>query len=845
MNRDKPTFRGNQGHDLDTELENHEQQTDINENCNIDDVYGQCPLETRLAHGSHFRSESEAESLYFSYARETGFGVRKDIRLRDTEGNVKCRRWVCSKEGFRPRKYLISQNRKRAARPLTRTGCRAEFRVAYNKQKGAWFSILFIPQHNHDLTPTHHVHYIRSHRTVSEADMAAAVAMTRVGIRPSHIHEYMVQRSGSYSDVGCMRQDVQNSIAKLRRKQLLDSDSESCLAFLQGKTSSDPAFYYEYTIDTSNRLADIFWCDGGSRSDYAIFGDTIAFDATYRTNAYRKPFVVIIGINHHQRTTVFGFALLSGETEHTYTWLLETYLHAMDGKHPVTVLTDGDKAMRNAIEKTFPQATHRLCCWHLERNAQANLHSTSFTNDFKECMLYTHTEEEFENKWISMVQKHKVEQNEWVKKMYSDRHMWAEPYLRGKFFGGMRSTQRCEGLNAYLNHYVNRKLRLIDIVDQMDRMMQRQRELEGKDDFDSSNGKPVLITHLRQYEEQAARIYTKKIFHLVREQLDMEGLMIVKGFVSDISSRRYTISEFRKRDNEWKVVIHQASQLASCSCQLLQSKGIPCCHAFSVLKTEDIHSIPESMQVSRWMKTAKINVMPQNKGGSINNFMSTQARIGSINSACRNLNKYAANSIDAYNEAIKTIHDLTLRLEAMSLPATQSNDRQRGGNPHVIKDPAYVLTKGSQKQVKSGPHKSRKCRRCGQPGHTIRTCKEMQRQNRCHFDGINKFGDYKSDDKREISNSNCSGWSTERISNQSADPNPSQPSQSSRDGIGHTNINGLIDLNLFTIPTTFEQFEQQHGDSFNDAISLAQTHCESTNISANIEGWWTEDTSWL
>ena len=85
-----------------------------------------------------------------------------------------------------------------------------------------------------------------------------------------------------------------------------------------------------------------FWCDGGSCADYALFGDVIAFDATYKTNAYRKPLVVILGINHHRRTIVFGFALLSDETEHTYTWLLETLMTAMNYKHPRTIVTDGD-----------------------------------------------------------------------------------------------------------------------------------------------------------------------------------------------------------------------------------------------------------------------------------------------------------------------------------------------------------------------------------------------------------------------------------------------------------------------------------------------------------------------
>lgn len=83
---------------------------------------------------------------------------------------------------------------------------------------------------------------------------------------------------------------------------------------------------------------------------------------------------------------------------------------------------------------------------------------------------------------------HSVESHEWVVKMYSEKTMWAEAYLRGHFFGGMRSTQRSEGMNAYLNHYVSIRMQLIAFVKQMDRLMDRQREVEGKDDFDSAEG---------------------------------------------------------------------------------------------------------------------------------------------------------------------------------------------------------------------------------------------------------------------------------------------------------------------------------------------------------------------
>ena len=125
-------------------------------------------------------------------------------------------------------------------------------------------------------------------------------------------------------------------------------------------------FFYKFNIDEESRLANLFWADSTARMDYACFGDVLAFDTTYRTNAYKKPLVVLVGVNHHHQTVVFGCALLIDESVGTYEWVLETFLEAMMNKRPISVITDGDKAMRKAIKKVLPDTCHRLCSWHLQ-----------------------------------------------------------------------------------------------------------------------------------------------------------------------------------------------------------------------------------------------------------------------------------------------------------------------------------------------------------------------------------------------------------------------------------------------------------------------------------------------
>ncbi|KAK0589446.1 hypothetical protein LWI29_014438 [Acer saccharum] len=54
-------------------------------------------------------------------------------------------------------------------------------------------------------------------------------------------------------------------------------------------------------------------------------------------------------------------------------------MEAMHGKCPISVVTDGDRAMGKAISLVMPSTIRRLCSWHLERNVQTNVGDSGFT----------------------------------------------------------------------------------------------------------------------------------------------------------------------------------------------------------------------------------------------------------------------------------------------------------------------------------------------------------------------------------------------------------------------------------------------------------------------------------
>ncbi|XP_028108698.1 protein FAR1-RELATED SEQUENCE 5-like [Camellia sinensis] len=259
------------------------------------------------------------------------------------------------------------------------------------------------------------------------------------------------QQSGSFANVGFIHKDLHNYIQAERKIEMKDGDTEYALAYLCAKADANPYFFYKYDKDQENRLGKLFWADSRSRLDYAAFGDVLVFDTTYKTNAYNKPFVIFIGVNNHFETTIFAYNLLVDETIATYTWVLQKLLETMDNKRPVSVLIDGDMAMSEAIQKVFPNAKHRLCNWHMHRNAKRNVQVDEFEGHFKHLMDLDANEVVFEEAWSKMVRKYGLQNNKWVSDTYNNKGMWAQSYLRGYFFAGMKSSQRCEGMHAFFN----------------------------------------------------------------------------------------------------------------------------------------------------------------------------------------------------------------------------------------------------------------------------------------------------------------------------------------------------------------------------------------------------------
>lgn len=52
--------------------------------------------------------------------------------------------------------------------------------------------------------------------------------------------------------------------------------------------------------------------------DYKIYGDTVSFDTTYRTNKEYLSLALLVGLNNHREMIIFGATLLYEESTESF-----------------------------------------------------------------------------------------------------------------------------------------------------------------------------------------------------------------------------------------------------------------------------------------------------------------------------------------------------------------------------------------------------------------------------------------------------------------------------------------------------------------------------------------------
>lgn len=331
---------------------------------------------------------------------------------------------------------------------------------------------------------------------------------------------------------------------------------------------------------------------------------------TFIFNRYGMPFAPFIGVNHHGSSILLAAALVKNEDTVSFEWVFEKWLECM-GKPPSVILSDQDKAIGNAIKNVFPGIPHRLCLWHMMRNAQKHLGRRNNWKEISEKMrmaVHDSLEEfEFEEAWKGLIDEFGLQNNAWIKEAYEIRKRWAPVYWRGVFCAGMSSTQRSEGQNRFFKAYVSQNTDLLTFVKQVENALHSKAVEEKNMNFDCMN-KPPYFDKMLLGMEVYHKVYTNSKYEEVKKQV--YGLIHTNAIHIDTvgSYIRYSADEklerpcFKRWRKEFNVEIDTDKGEFNCECKLFEFTGILCKHILRCIELEEIRFIPQKYILDRWRK---------------------------------------------------------------------------------------------------------------------------------------------------------------------------------------------------------------------------------------------------
>ncbi|KAK9288408.1 hypothetical protein L1049_016864 [Liquidambar formosana] len=518
--------------------------------------------------GLEFNSANEAYKFYLAYAANVGFKIRIGQLFRSkNDGSITSRRFVCSKEGHQH---------------PSRLGCGAFMRIK-RQDSGRWAVDRLQKEHNHDLGAPKEAH--------------------KKSPTPTPLVKFREEVSGGV-------------VSKRNRENNIGSDWYHVLfEYFQARQAEDTGFFYAVEID-NGKCRSVFWADGRSRFSCSQFGDAIVFDTTYRRSTYLVPFAMFIGVNHHKQPVLFGCALIADESKESFTWLFQTWLKAMSGRRPVSIIADQDKAIEQAIAQVFPGIHHCFSMWQMKAKEQENMGALlSMGNDFKheyeKCIYQSRTAGEFDSAWIALLDKYSLKESAWLKDMYRKRKNWVPLYLRGTFFAGIPMSG---SMTSFFGALLNAQTPLSEFILRYERGLERRREEERKEDFNSSNSQ-AIVRSKEPIEEQCRRLYTITMFKAFqKELLDCYSYFGIKIYEEGIISK-YLVKKCGNENEQHTVTLNASNLNVNCSCQMFEFEGMLCRHVLKVFQVVSMREIPSRYILHRWTINAKFGILRDVESG--------------------------------------------------------------------------------------------------------------------------------------------------------------------------------------------------------------------------------------
>ncbi|XP_020114894.1 uncharacterized protein LOC109728780 [Ananas comosus] len=239
-----------------------------------------------------------------------------------------------------------------------------------------------------------------------------------------------------------VRGDFEGSFALLPSymQELKSGDAETCLQLLY----QDEGHFHRF-----------FWAFGAAiRAFRKHCRPLIGLDGTFLTGKFRGCLLTASCIDGNNCILPLAWAVVEGENRYSWQWFLEQLRDGVVGDRDssrantvLTIVSDRQKGLIDAVSDVFPDAAHGYCIYHLSTNLpHAPKNTPAWRRFWAAARAYTVAEF---NEHMEKMKELNPEQYKYVVKL--PRHRWATHCFLGRRYS-MLTSNCAETINSVIRH---------------------------------------------------------------------------------------------------------------------------------------------------------------------------------------------------------------------------------------------------------------------------------------------------------------------------------------------------------------------------------------------------------
>ncbi|XP_024190543.1 uncharacterized protein LOC112194548 [Rosa chinensis] len=228
---------------------------------------------------------------------------------------------------------------------------------------------------------------------------------------------------------------------------------------------------------------------------------------------------------------------------------------------PKMIITDQDPAMTKAISEALPQTFHRYCSWHILNKFSEKLDAIKYRDSYQDFHSYiwnSCSREEFDSRWIEIIEKSGLSDNKWLESIYETRSSWIPAYVN-HFKRELIHQCHSELEEDHIN--IDEKAKTVMSLDIEDHMAKyilkrwtkaaRQRVVIDSDGMEIKDNKALLARRTKLFQHAKYAIdkvmVSDEVTQLFMEALDA-FLENIKPLISNESGQSAVGSKVTKTD---------------------------------------------------------------------------------------------------------------------------------------------------------------------------------------------------------------------------------------------------------------------------------------------------------